>query len=100
MLHHVVLFRLHATIDEAALAEVMAQFAALPAQIPEIIQLDVRRDVLPPDARRLVSSHYGLIGQFADLDALKRYQQHPQHVAVLDQIRPHIEQMLVLDYEL
>jgi quinol monooxygenase YgiN len=100
MLHHVVLFRLTETIDDARQAELMAAFAALSTRIPDIIQLHVRRDILPPDSRRPVSSHYGLIGQFADLAALKRYQQHPDHVAALDQLRPYIEQMLVLDYEL
>lgn len=100
MLQHVVLFRLTETTDDARLAELIAAFAALPAAIPEIVQLDVQRDVLPPEARRPVSSHFGLIGQFADLEALRRYQQHPRHVAALDQLRPHIEQMLVLDYNL
>lgn len=100
MLQHVVLFRLTETIDDARLVDLIAAFAALPAQIPEIIQLDVQRDVLPSEARRPVSSHFGLLGQFADLEALRRYQQHPQHVAALDQLRPYIEQMLVLDYNM
>lgn len=99
MLQHIVLFKIKQTLDEAGQAEMMQQFAELRAVIPEIIQLDVRRDVLPPESRRPVSSHYGLIGLFADLDALKRYQQHPRHVEVLDGLRPHIDQMLVLDYE-
>ena len=100
MLHHIVLFQIKDTLDEVRLAEIMADFAALHTHIPDIIQLNVRRDILPPESRRPVSSHYGLMVQVADLDALKRYQQHPQHVAILDRIRPHIEQMLVLDYEL
>lgn len=99
MLHHVVLFQLEPAIDAATLDASIAEFAGLAAHIQEIVQIDVRRDVLPPDARRPVSSHFGLLGQFADLQALKRYQQHPLHVAALDRLRPHIAQMLVLDYE-
>ena len=95
MVHHIVLFRLQADVDEATIEAHIADFAALPHTIAEIAHLDVRRDVVG----RPVSAHFGLISQFADMDALRRYQQHASHVAALDRIKPRVEQMLVLDYE-
>lgn len=94
MLHHIVLFRLREPLA-ASLAELEAPFAALPAQIAEIAALEVRRDIVG----RPVSAHFGLVSQFADRDALARYQQHPAHVAAFEQLKPHLDQMLVLDYE-
>jgi quinol monooxygenase YgiN len=82
-------------VSEEVVADLMAHFEALPAAIPEIEQLEVRRDMVG----RPVSCHFGLVSQFADLDALRAYQQHPVHVAAFERTREHLESMLVLDYE-
>jgi quinol monooxygenase YgiN len=95
VIQHIVLFRLNADVSEEVVADLMAHFEALPAAIPEIEQLEVQRDMVG----RPVSCHFGLVSQFADLDALRAYQQHPVHVAAFERTREHLESMLVLDYE-
>jgi quinol monooxygenase YgiN len=95
VIQHIVLFRLKTDVSEPVVADLMAHFAALPAAIPEIEQLEVQRDMVG----RPVSCHFGLVSQFADLDALRAYQQHPVHVAAFERTREHLESMLVLDYE-
>jgi quinol monooxygenase YgiN len=95
VIQHIVLFRLNADQDEAVIAEHMAAFEALVDIIPEIMQLEVKRDLVG----RPVSCHFGLVSQFADMDALRRYQQHPEHVAAFEELKPHLDHMLVLDYE-
>ncbi|HEX6289858.1 MAG TPA: Dabb family protein [Herpetosiphonaceae bacterium] len=95
MIHHLVLFRLKEDVDEATIAEHMADFAALTDEIAEIAGLDVRRDIVG----RPVSCHFGLVSQFTDTDALRRYQQHPSHVAAFERLKPRLDHMLVLDYE-
>ena len=95
MIHHIVLFRLNDGVDEETIAEHMADFESLLDEIPEIDQLDVKRDLVG----RPVSCHFGLVSQFADMAALRRYQQHPEHVEAFDRLKPHLQQMLVLDYE-
>ena len=96
MIHHIVLFRLQADVAETLIAEHMADFAALTDQIDAITQLEVKRDIVG----RPVSAHFGLVGQFADGDALRQYQQHPSHIAAFDRLKPRLDHMLVLDYEL
>ncbi len=96
MIQHIVLFQLKADVAEAIVEEHMADFAALVDAIGEIAQLEVKRDIVG----RPVSAHFGLVSQFADIDALRRYQQHARHVAALERLKPRLDQMLVLDYEL
>lgn len=95
MIQHIVLFRLKEDIQEEIIAEHMADFESLVDEIPEIDEIEVKRDIVA----RPVSCHFGLVSQFADMDALRRYQQHPEHVAALDRLKPDLESMLVLDYE-
>ncbi len=96
MIHHLVLFRLQADVDETLIVEHMADFAALKDQIATIAQLEVKRDIVG----RPVSAHFGLVSQFTDQDALREYQQHPNHIAAFDRLKPRLDHMLVLDYEL
>jgi quinol monooxygenase YgiN len=96
VIQHIVVFRLKPDVDEAAIGEHMADFAALAGQIGEIAQLEVQRNIV----ERPVAAHFGLVSQFADLDALRRYQQHPSHMAAFERLKPRIDHMLVLDYEL
>ncbi len=93
MIQHIVLFRLKEGIDEDTLAQHMADFESLVDEIPDIEQIEVRRDIVG----RPVSCHFGLVSQFTDMDALRRYQQHPEHVEALDRLKPNVEHML--DYE-
>jgi quinol monooxygenase YgiN len=95
VIQHIVLFRLKEGIDETTIAAHMTDFAALKDEIAEIAGLDVRRDIVG----RPVSSHFGLVSQFADQEALRRYQQHPAHVAAFERLKPRLDHMLVLDYE-
>lgn len=95
MIQHIVLFRLGETADDNVVSDLMANFEALPAAIPEILHLEVARDIVG----RPVSCHFGLVSRFADRDALRRYQEHPLHRAAFERTKAHLDHMLVLDYE-
>ncbi len=95
MIQHIVLFRVKEGIDEAVIAEHMADFESLVDEIPEVDQIEVKRDIVG----RPVSCHFGLVSQFADMDSLRRYQQHPEHMAVFERLKPNLDHMLVLDCE-
>jgi quinol monooxygenase YgiN len=87
VIQHIVLFRLTEGVSDDVIADLMAHFEALPAAIPEILELEVRRDIVG----RPVSSHFGLVSRFADMDALRAYQQHPLHVAAFERTKAHLE---------
>ena len=95
MIQHIVLFRLNESVDDNVVSDLMANYEALPAAIPEIQDLAVVRDIVG----RPVSCHFGLVSYFADREALQRYQSHPVHIAAFERTKAHLDHMLVLDYE-
>jgi quinol monooxygenase YgiN len=94
MVRHIVLFKLKPGLDEQTVRAHIADFAGLAATVPAIETIEVQRDVVGRD----VSSDFGLVVSFADLDALKTYQAHPDHQAAFARLKPNLDHMLVLDY--
>ena len=94
MVRHIVLFKLKSGLDEQAIREHMADFVGLAATVDTIAAIEVQRDVVGRD----VSSDFGLVVSFADLDALNTYQTHPEHQSAFARLKPNLDHMLVLDY--
>lgn len=95
-IRHVVTWKLAST-DEAERAEqaaaVKAKLEALVGVVPEIERLEVGVNVLPGNFDLV------LISDFADLDAVARYQVHPAHEAVAAYIRSVVDGRSAVDFE-
>ena len=94
MIQHMVRFKLRADVSEAAFAELEQQLADLPRQIAEIESLDFGLDVVRSER----SYDFGLLAGFRDLEALKRYQEHPEHQKVLEILKTFAEQIIAVDF--
>lgn len=94
MIQHMVMFKLRADVSEAAFAELEQQLADLPRQIAEIESLDFGLDVVRSER----SFDFGLLAGFRDLEALKRYQEHPEHQKVLEILKTFAEQIIAVDF--
>ena len=95
MLHHVVCMRFADGVTDAQIQAIHEGLAALPASIPELKSLDLGRDVVKGER----SFDFALVAVFEDLDAMKRYQVHPDHQAVLTLIRAATQQVVAVDFE-
>ncbi|HEX6311133.1 MAG TPA: Dabb family protein [Acidimicrobiia bacterium] len=84
MLCHVACFRwVEGTTDEQV-ARLRDMLAALPAVIGEL-----RRYRFGPDAGLGEGNFdFVVVAEFADTDGWRAYQEHPDHVRVLDYLRP------------
>ncbi|WP_025156028.1 Dabb family protein [Leifsonia aquatica] len=95
-IRHVVTWKLAST-DAAERAEqaaaVKAKLEALVGVVPEIERLEVGVNVLPGNFDLV------LISDFADLDAVARYQVHPAHEAVAAYIRSVVDGRSAVDFE-
>ncbi|GIT81522.1 hypothetical protein LLS1_31910 [Leifsonia sp. LS1] len=95
-IRHVVTWKL-ASSDEAERAEhaaaVKAKLESLVGVVPEIERLEVGVNVLPGNFDLV------LISDFADLDAVARYQVHPAHEAVASYIRSVVDGRSAVDFE-
>lgn len=95
MLKHVVFMKFKEGTPEGQISELERLLAGLPAVIPEIKLYEFGRDVVRSER----SYDFCLVSAFENLDALKRYQVHPAHVAVLNLVREICSSILAVDFE-
>ncbi|WP_150958055.1 Dabb family protein [Microbacterium testaceum] len=96
-IRHIVLWKLSADdADTRALhAEQIAErLTALDAVIDEIQHIEVGRNVVNPQSNWDVA----LVSEFADVDALERYQVHPAHQEVAAFVRSVVAERSSVDY--
>jgi hypothetical protein len=85
-------FKAEATDDQ--IAEMEKALAALPARIPEIKEFVFGRDVIRSER----SYDFALVSAFNDLEAMQRYQVHPDHQQVVSKVRAVSESILAVDF--
>ncbi len=95
MLHHIVLFKFKPKVDEAAVKDLEDRLDALPNAIKEIQTFEFGRDIVRSER----SYDFALVSGFANLEAMKRYQVHPDHQKVLDLVRTLCDDIRAVDFE-
>lgn len=94
MLKHVVLFKFKPETDAAQIERLAVGLGALPDTIPEI-----REFVFGPDVLRTERSYdFGLVSLFDDLEALQRYQVHPDHQLVVAHVKQICAAVVAVDF--
>ncbi|SHE59123.1 Stress responsive A/B Barrel Domain [Desulfacinum infernum DSM 9756] len=94
MIKHVVLLKFKPGVTEDDVQALEKGLDALPGAIPEILSYDFGRDIVRSER----SFDFGLVSSFKDLDALKRYQVHPEHVKVLEHVKRICDQIVAVDF--
>ena len=99
MIRHIVLWKLGADdADTRALhaEQISADLMALRGVVPEILEITVA----PNAAYAGQNWDVGLIADFADIEALERYQVHPQHQEVVAFVRSVVSDRASVDFKL
>lgn len=94
MIHHLVMLKFKPGVDKKRIDELEAQLEDLPNKIIEIHLYEFGRDLLHTDR----SYDFGLSALFANLEALDRYQKHPEHLKVLEKIRAICDDVIIADF--
>jgi hypothetical protein len=94
MLRHYVFLKYRQETSGAHVAAFCARMRALCEEIAGIEHLEIGRDELH-DAR---SWDLVLIMKFASVDALRAYQRHPQHLAVMTFNEPFVANVASVDF--
>jgi hypothetical protein len=95
---HIVVWKVRATdeIEKAeALATIEGALTGLIGRVPSIGTLTVGLNVAYPDK----NSDIAVVADFADLDALEAYQNHPDHLEVSALIRTLVTERSAIDYQ-
>ena len=95
MLKHVVLMKFKPGAGEERIGELEKGLAGLPGAIAEVKSFEFGRDAFH-SAR---SYDLALVADFEDLEAMKRYQVHPSHQAVVKIVLEVTESVVVVDFE-
>jgi hypothetical protein len=96
MLQHYVLIKFKQGTGEGHIEEFCRRMMALRAAISHIEHLEIGRDNLH-DAR---SWDLILIMRFASTEALRSYQQHPEHLKLMAFNQPSVADVASVDFEL
>lgn len=96
VIRHVILFKFYQTVPAAVREAAIVTLRELGAKIPEVREWSVGVDLAGAPQK-----NYDLaqISGFEDLQALRRYREHPEHVQVRDQLSK-ISDWVVVDYEM
>ena len=95
MIKHVVFMKFKSGVTEKDIADLEKAMAKLPGRIPEIKEYQFGRDIVRSER----SYDFALVSAFEDLDALKRYQPHPDHLPVLSKVKEMCEIILAVDFK-
>jgi hypothetical protein len=94
---HVVLFKFKDGTSEATIQELIAGYQALPDRIPEMTHFEWGADVSVEGLHKGFTHCF--ITTFADTAGRDIYIPHPAHQAYVQILLPHLEDLLVLDFE-
>jgi len=95
MITHVVMMKFKPEVTAADIEQLEALLERLPEHINEIQSYDFGRDVVRSER----SYDFALVSVFANLDALKHYQAHPEHQVVVKKLGGMCTHLAAVDYE-
>ncbi|VGO12703.1 hypothetical protein PDESU_01257 [Pontiella desulfatans] len=95
MIKHIVMWTFKEGVGEAEKLEMKRQLEALKGVAPTLIDIEVGLDVLGSEQ----SKDIVLYSEFASMDDLKAYANHPAHLKVGAFIKPLVCERHAVDYE-
>lgn len=94
MLKHVVLFKFKPEVSETDIDQLVDGLAALPDLIDEVREFVFGRDIIGSER----SYDFALISMFDDLEAMQRYQVHPEHQKVVAHVKTICSSVVAADF--
>lgn len=97
-IRHIVLLKFNDTCGASRIAELTQAFAALPSCIPGVTGFETGQNVSPEGLDRGFTHAFVLT--FVDTAARDAYLPHAAHLAFVEQLKPCLADVLVIDYAL
>jgi len=94
MLKHIVLFKFKPETTEAQIDQLAEGLGALPEIMDDIREFVFGRDVIGSER----SYDFGLVSMFDDLEAMQRYQIHPEHQKVVAHVKAICSGVVAVDF--
>jgi len=94
MITHVVFFKFKPETTTADKQQLADGLGGLPQQIEEILEFRFGPDIMGSER----SYDFALVSSFEDLEALQRYQVHPEHQKVVAHVKAIAASVLAVDF--
>lgn len=94
MINHVVAMKFKPGVSEEEIRDLEKSLDQLPNKIMEIKMYEFGRDILKSER----SYDFALVSLFANLSALKRYQEHAEHLPVAARIKSMCSSIATVDF--
>ena len=95
MIKHIVMWKFKDEVEAAAKLEMKRQLESLKGVVPSLVSIEIGMDVVGGEA----SKDMVLYSEFNSLGDLKAYAGHPEHLKVVDFVKPLVCERHVVDYE-
>jgi len=95
MITHVVFFKFKPETTTAEIQQLAEGLGGLPGKIEDIREFRFGKDVVRSER----SYDFGLVSGFDDLDAMQRYQVHPEHQKVVAHVKAITSSVVAVDFE-
>lgn len=96
MIKHIVMWKFKEDVAEADKLEMKRKLESLKGIVPVLLDIEVGLDVVGSDA----SKDMVLYSEFNSLDDLKAYAVHPEHLKVVEFVKPLVCERHVVDYDI
>lgn len=96
LLRHVVLFKFKEGTPDAKVMEIADAFSALPGKIPEVHAYEWGTNNSPENLAKGFTHCFFVTFESEDDRAV--YLPHPEHLQFVELLKPHLEDVLVVDY--
>jgi hypothetical protein len=97
LLRHVVLFKFKDGTAPDKVKEIENAFRALPGKVPEIAAFEWGTDNSPEGLAQGFTHCFFV--SFRDAKGREAYLPHPAHKAFVEVLKPHLDKVLVIDYD-
>lgn len=94
MITHIVFFKFKPETTDSDIQKLAEGLGGLPHVIEEIREFRFGADVIHSER----SYDFGLVSSFEDLDAMQRYQVHPEHQKVVTHVKAISASVLAVDF--
>ncbi len=95
-LRHVVSLKFKSDATEVQIQEIVDGMFAFPSQIPEVKKVEGGENVSIEDAHKGFTHCFTLT--FDDIEGLKVYLPHEDHLALVEKVKPLLDDVFVIDY--
>jgi hypothetical protein len=95
MIKHMVMWKFKDDVVEADKLEMKRQLESLQGVVPSLIHIEIGMDIVGKEA----SKDMVLTTEFQSMEDLAAYAGHPEHVKVVEFVKPLVCERAVVDYE-